>query len=88
MPVTVQDVVDEILQKNHLRLRFARMSCSRWQGATTRLVQIRNGSYIAPDEANFILDVSEDMISDDDLEARFASWNSREASSHTQGLSD
>ena len=88
MPVTVQDVVDEILQKNHLRLRFGRMSCSRWQGATTRLVQIRNGSYIAPDEANFFLDVSDGMISEDDMDARFASYNSHEVSSHSAGLPD
>ena len=88
MAVTVQNVVDEILQKNHLRLRFARMSCSRWQGATTRLVQIRNGSFIAPDEVNFILEVADGMIPDQDIDAMFASYNQHEVGSHAHGLPD
>jgi len=84
----IEEVVDYILSTNAERLRFGRKVLEEnWKETTTRLVQIRNGAFMAQDEVEFFLEISSRIPSDDNIEDIWASWNERESHSHTDGLS-
>jgi len=89
MSVTVKDIVSQILSQSSLILRFSRLTeQKRWNDAVARLNQIQNGAFMAQDEVEFFIDISENMLSDEELEGMFCSWNKHEAHAHANHLGD
>jgi len=89
MSVTVKDIVSQILSQSSLILRFSRLTeQKRWNDSVERLNQIREGAFMAQDEVQFFLDVADNMLSDEELEGMFCSWNKHEVHSHAAHIGD